>query len=91
VLSCFKESEADANSDTKESEADDSSVSSLSMTESIWEKGYSLPLIPVCIRGFLHPCMHTGIFKNLHIGRCITHNEIVHIWGLIYMILGQNS
>jgi len=84
VLSCFKESEADANSDTKESEADDSSVSSLSMTESIWEKGYSLPLIPVCIRGFLHPCMHTGIFASLYaygdfsVTPCM-HNEVVRI------------
>ena len=43
MLSCFKESGADANSDTKESKADDSSVSSLSTAESIWEKGYNLP------------------------------------------------
>ena len=37
-----KESKADANSNTKEFKADDSSASSLSMSESIWEKGYHL-------------------------------------------------
>ena len=38
-----KESKADANSNTKEFKADDFSVSSLSMSKSIWEKGYHLP------------------------------------------------
>ena len=27
--------------------------------------GIGWTLIPVCIRGFLHPCMHTGIFQSL--------------------------
>ena len=35
--------DATANSNTKESEADDSSVSSLSTSESMWDKGYHFP------------------------------------------------
>ena len=40
-------------------------------------------LVPVCIRG-VPVCVRGVRQKNSHMGRRITHNEFVRIWGLTY-------
>jgi len=41
-------------------------------------------LVPICILG-VPECVRGVRQKNSHMGRRITHNEIVRIWGLTYI------
>jgi hypothetical protein len=43
--------------------------------------GIGWTLIPVCVRGFAHPCMHTGIFQSLTV--CIREMFPYGILGLL--------
>ena len=45
-------------------------------------------LVPVCIRG-VPICVRGVRQKNSHMGRHITHNEVVRIWGLTYMLIPE--
>jgi hypothetical protein len=44
---------------------------------------WHIQMIPVCIRG-VPVCVRGVRQKNSHMGRPITHNEVVRIWGLTF-------